>query len=184
MALKDKIENAPLPSKWIVFCQFHDEMEILQAYLESSPAVYKVSQYHGGLSDSEKDEVIEGTKGPLPNGEAVHEILLLQLQSGGVGLNLQHFTKVIFMSPWWTAALMDQAVGRAVRIGQKETVEVTLLVLKEEETMNIDEKMLNKADEKRGMLEKVFLHASRGGPLAPKALPEVPIDAEAEDPTN
>ena len=181
MALKDKIENAPLPSKWIVFCQFHDEMEILQAYLESSPAVYKVSQYHGGLSDSEKDEVIEGTKGPLPNGEAIHEILLLQLQSGGVGLNLQHFTKVIFMSPWWTAALMDQAVGRAVRIGQKETVEVTLLVLKEEETMNIDEKMLNKADEKRGMLEKVFLHASRG---VPKAMPEVPIDAEAEDPTN
>ena len=185
MALKDKIENAPLPSKWIVFCQFHDEMEILQAYLESSPAVYKVSQYHGGLSDSEKDEVIEGTKGPLPNGEAIHEILLLQLQSGGVGLNLQHFTKVIFMSPWWTAALMDQAVGRAVRIGQKETVEVTLLVLKEEETMNIDEKMLNKADEKRGMLEKVFLHASRGVPKAmPEAMPGAPIDAEAEDPTN
>ena len=184
MALKDKIEAAPLPSKWIVFCQFHDEMEILQAYLESSPAVYKVSQYHGGLTDSQKDEVIAGTNDPLPTeGEAVHEILLLQLQSGGVGLNLQHFTKVIFMSPWWTAALMDQAVGRAVRIGQKETVEVTLLVLKEEETMNIDEKMLNKADEKRGMLEQVFLHASRG--LVPTALPVAEAqEVEAEDPTN
>ena len=134
-------------------------MEILQGYLESSPAVYKVSQYHGGLNDSQKDEVIKNTKGPIEEG---HEILLLQLQSGGVGLNLQHFTKVIFMSPWWTSALMDQAVGRAVRMGQKETVEVTLLILKEEETMNIDEKMLDKADEKRGMLEQVFLHASRG----------------------
>jgi hypothetical protein len=148
-----------VPAKWIVFCQFHDEMEILQGYLESSPAVYKVSQYHGGLNDSQKDEVIKNTKGPI---EEAHEILLLQLQSGGVGLNLQHFTKVIFMSPWWTSALMDQAVGRAVRMGQKETVEVTLLILKEEETMNIDEKMLDKADEKRGMLEQVFLHASRG----------------------
>jgi SNF2 family DNA or RNA helicase len=66
------------------------------------------------------------------------------------------------MSPWWTAALMDQAVGRAVRMGQKEIVEVTLLILKEEETMNIDEKMLEKADEKRGILQKVFQHASRG----------------------
>ena len=156
--LKQKIEHTP-PAKWIVFCQFHDEMEILQGYLESSPAVYKVSQYHGGLNDSQKDEVIKNTKGPIEEG---HEILLLQLQSGGVGLNLQHFTKVIFMSPWWTSALMDQAVGRAVRMGQKETVEVTLLILKEEETMNIDEKMLDKADEKRGMLEQVFLHASRG----------------------
>ena len=182
IVLKEKIEAAPLPAKWIVFCQFHDEMEILQAYLESSPAVYKVSQYHGGLNDSQKDEVIEGSKQPLPTeGEAVHEILLLQLQSGGVGLNLQHFTKVIFMSPWWTSALMDQAVGRAVRIGQLETVEVTLLVLKEEETMNIDEKMLNKADEKRGMLQQVFLHASRG---LPSAHLETPVESESEDPIN
>ena len=168
VALKQKIEDAPLPSRWIVFCQFHDEMEILQAYLESSPAVFKVSQYHGGLTQEQKDDVIDGTKEPLPTeDEARHEILLLQLQSGGVGLNLQHFSKIIFMSPWWTAALMDQAVGRAVRIGQKEIVEVTLLVLKEEETMNIDESMLARADDKRGMLEKAFLHASRGaiGPV-------------------
>ena len=167
IALKQKLEDTPLPSKWIVFCQFHDEMEILQAYLETSPAVYKVSQYHGGMSDSQKKEVIESTKDPLPmNSEARHEVLLLQLQSGGVGLNLQHCGKVVFMSPWWTAALMDQAIGRAVRIGQKDTVEVTMLVLKEEETMNIDEKMLAKAEEKRGMLDMAFKHASRGAEAA------------------
>ncbi len=166
IALKEKIEDTPLPSKWIVFCQFHDEMEILQAYLESSPAVYKVSQYHGGMSDSQKNDTIESTKDPLPLlAEARHEILLLQLQSGGVGLNLQHCNKVVFMSPWWTAALMDQAIGRAVRIGQKDTVEVTMLVLKEEDSMNIDEKMLAKADEKRGLLDMAFKHASRGEDL-------------------
>jgi SNF2 family DNA or RNA helicase len=162
MALKQKVEDTQLPTRWIVFCQFHDEMEILQAYLESSPAVNKVFQYHGGLTQEQKDAVIDETKEPLSQAEARHDILLLQLQSGGVGLNLQHFTKIIFMSPWWTAALMDQAIGRAVRIGQKETVEVFMLVLKEEETMNIDETMLQKAESKRGMLEKVFLHASRG----------------------
>lgn len=178
MALKDKLEDTPLPTRWIVFCQFHDEMEILQAYLESSPAVHKVSHYHGGLTQEQKDAVIEGTKGELSQSEDRHEILLLQLQSGGVGLNLQHFTKIIFMSPWWTAALMDQAVGRAVRIGQKEIVEVTLLVLKEEETMNIDETMLAKAEEKRGLLEKAFLHASRGL-LKPEAESK---KEEAEDP--
>jgi hypothetical protein len=47
-------------------------------------------------------------------------------------------------------------------MGQKEIVEVTLLVLKEEYSMNIDEKMLERADEKRGILNKVFQHASRG----------------------
>ena len=177
IALRKKLEAEQMPTKWIVFCQFHDEMDILQTYLDESPAVYKVSQYHGGMSDAEKNEVIESTKQPLPSSLKRHEILLLQLQSGGVGLNLQHFTKIIFMSPWWTAALMDQAVGRAVRMGQKEVVEVTLLVLKEEESMNIDEKMLERAEGKRGILEKVFQHASRG--LAPMAEGEV-----EEDPTN
>ena len=183
MALRDKIEDTPLPTRWIVFCQFHDEMEILQAYLESSPAVHKVSHYHGGLTQEQKDAVIEGTKGELSQSEDRHEVLLLQLQSGGVGLNLQHFTKIIFMSPWWTAALMDQAVGRAVRIGQKEVVEVTLLVLKEEDTLNIDESMLASADGKRGLLEKAFLHASRGLRLEPRGLrlePRGLLKAEAE----
>jgi len=161
VALRKKLEKSPA-AKWIVFCQFHDEMEILQAYLMTSPAVFKVSQYHGGMTDSQKQEVLSGTKGDLPQTEKRHEILLLQLQSGGVGLNLQHFTKIVFMSPWWTAALMDQAVGRAVRIGQKEIVEVTMLLLKEEETMNIDEMMIEKAESKRSILISAFQHASRG----------------------
>jgi len=150
--------------------------QILQAYLATSPAVNNIWQYHGGMSDAEKDDVIESTKTPVGEG---HDILLLQLQSGGVGLNLQHFSKIIFMSPWWTAALMDQAVGRAVRIGQKETVEVTLLVLKEEDSMNIDETMLARVEEKRGMLEKVFQHASRGALNAPQQSAET-----EEDPAN
>jgi hypothetical protein len=57
---------------------------------------------------------------------------------------------------------MDQAVGRAVRIGQTEVVEVTRLVLKEEETMNIDRMMLEKVEDKRSQLEIMFTHASDG----------------------
>ena len=57
---------------------------------------------------------------------------------------------------------MDQAIGRAVRIGQKDTVEVIMYVLKEEDSMNIDVNMLEKAESKRGLLEQAFLHAARG----------------------
>ena len=80
---------------------------------------------------------------------------------------------------------MDQAVGRAVRIGQKDIVEVTLLVLKEEDSMNIDETMLQRVEEKRGMLEKVFQHASRGALAFVQSAEGTQSAEEAEeDPAN
>ena len=173
IALQSELAAEEEPTKWIVFCQFHEEMEMLAEQLGSEVTIW---QYHGGLSSADKEAVLKETLTPVSGG---HQVLLLQLQSGGVGLNLQHFSKVIFMSPWWTSALMDQAIGRAVRIGQENTVTVTMLVLKEEETMNIDAKMLEKADTKRGMLEKLFTYANKGQPLAD---PEVADEVGDEDP--
>jgi SNF2 family DNA or RNA helicase len=170
---KLEAERAAGPARWIVFCQFHEEMDILQEYLEQSPAVARVQQYHGSLSEEEKADCLAVTHEPLT--EAGHEVLLLQLHSGGVGLNLQHFTKIIFMSPWWTAALMEQAIGRAVRIGQTQQVEVTMLVLKEEDSMNIDEKMLEKCDMKRGMLRRILSLASRGSSTSATMRIEIPL---------
>ena len=84
--------------------------------------------------------------------------MLIQLQAGGVGLNLQEYDRIIFVSPWWTSALTDQAIARAVRMGQTEVVKVYHLRLAAESdtTINIDELINNKADEKRKMLETLF----------------------------
>ena len=52
-------------------------------------------------------------------------ILILQIQSGCEGLNLQaHFSEVYFVSPDWNPTLEEQAVARCWRIGQKKPVEV------------------------------------------------------------
>ena len=85
-------------------------------------------------------------------------VMLIQLQAGGVGLNLQEYDRIIFVSPWWTSALMDQAIARAVRMGQKEVVKVYHLRLAAENdsTINIDMLINRKADEKRKMLEELF----------------------------
>jgi len=174
-ALKHKIESCSKEARWIVFCQFRDEMEILKCYLETSPAIHFLQLYNGGLTDVEKETVLVESRRALVEGK--HQILLLQLQSGGVGLNLQHFSKIVFMSPWWTSALMDQAIGRAVRIGQEETVEVTLLLLKEEASMNIDQMMMKKADTKRNILSELFTYSSKG--IEPEEAEEA---EETEDP--
>ena len=51
-------------------------------------------------------------------------VLLIQIKAGGVGLNLQQFTNVFILSPDWNPANEIQAIARAHRLGQKETVTV------------------------------------------------------------
>lgn len=140
--------------KWIVFCHFHHEMDMLQDMFRTESNVELVQQYHGGLNVAEKQDVLNRTHMPLMEGK--QEILLVQLQSGGTGLNLQHFDQIIFTGPWWTKALMDQAVGRAVRIGQKKVVTVYNLYLNEEEALNIDTYMMDKATMKGDLCRKVL----------------------------
>jgi SNF2 family DNA or RNA helicase len=147
--------------RWIVFCQFHDEMDILAKYLHKLPRMRHVHKYSGKLSQEQRDKIIQETKEPF-TGEKTTDVLLVQLQAGSVGLNLQHFDRVAFLSPWWTAALMDQAVGRAVRIGQEKRVEVHHLRLKEEAVMNIDRFMIEKVDAKRELCDWFLSKSSRG----------------------
>lgn len=156
--LQDLIESESSENhRWLVFCHFHEEMELLQDHLSDCIVVRECSLYSGSLSQAERHSVIETTKEPLYGVQ--QEVLLVQLMSGGVGLNLQHFDRVVFMGPWWTAAIMDQAIGRAVRIGQKNHVVVHHLILKEEETMNIDKRMLEAAEVKRHLCNE-FLEGS------------------------
>jgi SNF2 family DNA or RNA helicase len=145
--------------RWIVFCHFRTEMELLEAALKKDLRIGRVQQYNGSLSHEEKRAVIQRTHEPLEGGG--HEVLLVQLQSGGVGLNLQHFDRIIFTGPWWTEAMMVQAIGRAVRIGQREVVNVYHIVLKEEIALNIDAYMQEKAEAKGKLCKAVIAMATR-----------------------
>ena len=144
--------------KYIVFCQFMEEMEMLAAELDEF--IPHVLMYHGSLKQSERTQVLATSKATTKT-----TVLLLQLQAGGVGLNLQEYDRIIFVSPWWTSALMDQAIARAVRMGQTEVVKVyhLKLALETENSalINIDETMHSKADEKRRMLEKIFTDCAK-----------------------
>ena len=162
MALKELLASQKEDHRWIIFCSFHDEMNLLKKTLTALPRVRRVQIYSGKQNQQEREEIIKNTKEPL-NGS--NEILLVQLHSGSVGLNLQHFDRIVFLSPWWTAALMDQAVGRAVRIGQENQVEVYHLRLLEEENatlMNIDKRMMRKVKEKRALCKWFLENALRG----------------------
>jgi SNF2 family DNA or RNA helicase len=132
-------------------------MTLIKERLSQEVNIDQIWSYHGQLSVDARSKIIESTKADLKD---KHQVLLLQIHSGGTGLNLQHMDRVIFTSPWWTAALMDQAVGRVMRIGQKKSVEIHHLKLKEGESMNIDELIFSKVEQKRSLCLEVLSMAN------------------------
>lgn len=147
--------------KYIIFCQFNDEMALIRQFLLNECVVEdeNILMYNGSMTQKERGVVLAKSKETTET-----TVLLLQLQAGGVGLNLQEYDRIIFVSPWWTSALMDQAIARAVRMGQTEVVKVYHLRLAAEHksAINIDEMINAKAEEKRKMLEKLFAMCSQG----------------------
>lgn len=155
LKIKDLLESEKDENhKWIIFCHFHAEMDLLQKYLSECDFVRHIETYSGSLDIDEKTEALNKVRVPFEPGDKKCDVVLIQLKAGGVGLNLQEFDRIIFSSPWWTQAAIDQGIGRAIRIGQKNQVVVHSLVLKQEETTsvrNIDKWMKAKAEEKEAM---------------------------------
>ena len=50
------------------------------------------------------------------------KVFLISLKAGGLGLNLTKADYVFLLDPWWNPAIEAQAIDRAHRIGQKNTV--------------------------------------------------------------
>lgn len=148
-------EEGVTPHKWIIFCHFLPEMKLLESMLKAQEWCRNVYVYNGSKNHDERAKIIENSHIPLPSSKQT-DVILVQLQSGGTGLNLQHFDRIIFTGPWWTSALMEQAIGRAVRIGQKEVVKVYNFILEEEDVINIDTVIREKAEEKGCICKQVL----------------------------
>jgi transcription termination factor 2 len=152
-AINDLLTQEDSGCGWVVFCNFHDEISQLKSILEKNPSVASVITYDGSMNSTKREEAISETliqrQKANKSGNGRHVVFLAQILCGATGLNLQHMNRVVFMSPWWTAALMDQAIGRVVRMGQLDTVVVHNICLQDEEAMNIDNFILEKVEAKR-----------------------------------
>jgi len=98
----------------IVFCHYRKEIDMLMQRLSSS-GINKIVFYDGRNS---------GKKGLKLLTEPA-DVLLIQIQTGCEGLNLQeHFSEIYFVSPHWNPSVEDQAIARCYRIGQQQSVKV------------------------------------------------------------
>ncbi len=74
-------------------------------------------------------------------------VFLISLKAGGVGLNLTRADTVVLFDPWWNPAAEQQAIDRAHRIGQTQTVFVYRLIA----ASTVEEKILELQARKRAL---------------------------------
>lgn len=99
--------------KILVFSQFVKHLSLVKSYLEEQKIEFAY------LDGSTKDRQAQVEK--FQNNDDI-KVFLISLKAGGLGLNLTKADYVFLLDPWWNPAIEEQAVDRAHRIGQVNTV--------------------------------------------------------------
>ena len=127
----------------IVFTQFVDELEYIKKQLKDILPNKTIESISGSTSLDDR-AVISNNKNI--------NILIIQINTASVGLNLQHFNVAHFTNIQWNPSNTDQAIGRINRIGQLKNMEVFVYAFKE----SIDERIAFIAEKKKQMIMSII----------------------------
>ena len=106
--------------KSLVFTQFRGESEAIMIRIQHF-LKREVFMLDGNTEN--RDEVIQQFKNSSEG-----SVFIIQIKTGGVGLNLQEATRVYIMQPAWNPATELQAIARSHRSNQKKKVYVKKLI--------------------------------------------------------
>jgi SNF2 family DNA or RNA helicase len=156
--------------KSLIFCQFIGEMNRIQELLaaENLP-VFRID---GSVDKDQRGERIAGFKA-APAGA----VFLIQIKSGGVGLNLQEATRIYITCPSWNPATELQAISRAHRTGQTQRVTVRRFIYTGEERLPSVEQSILELQERKSKVCAEVLNDQRILAQLPRGTSKVSVHA-------
>ncbi len=129
--------------KILIFSQFVKHLTILRGCLDENNIEY--AYLDGSTKDRQQQVEL------FQNNEKI-QVFLLSLKAGGLGLNLTAADYVFILDPWWNPAIEAQAVDRAHRIGQKNTVMTYKFISKN----TVEEKILALQNNKKRLFHDLI----------------------------
>jgi SNF2 family DNA or RNA helicase len=148
LLLSNLAEVAANGRKAIIFSQWVEPLvKLAEALQEFGPL-----QYHGRVPHGQRQAVLDQFKS-----DPTKHVILMSYGTGSVGLNLQFTNYVFLFDRWWNPAIEDQAINRAHRLGQKDTVFVYRFVT----PGTIEERIAEVLERKRQLFNDLI---ARNGP--------------------
>lgn len=142
--------------KVIVFSYFRDVLDRVTEVLSGD--VY--GPLTGSVSADQRQRTVDDyTAAPMG------AVLVSQITAGGVGLNIQAGSVVVICEPQVKPSMESQAIARAHRMGQTETVQVHRLLSDE----GVDRRMVEILSEKQDLFDE-FARVSHMANSAPEAV--------------
>jgi len=141
--VKDVSSN--VGEKTIIFSYFRNEIRYLFNKLRHT---HSIAYIDGSIIPSTRSEIINSS---------TYDVLIIQINAGGTGLNLQHYNNVIFTGPQWNPTLEQQAVARVYRIGQTKDVTVKRYIVGKIDEYSIEKRILKIQQQKLELIKKYIL---------------------------
>jgi len=130
----------------LVFCHFHEEIDHIKQRLING-GITKISSFDGRVSQQIRNKILNED----------NEVIILQIQTGCEGLNLQkNFSEIYFISPNWNPSIEEQAIARCHRIGQTKPVVVYRFNMENIKYDSFDNLILNVQNKKRDIIREII----------------------------
>ena len=166
----------------ISFCTFTDEIRIVADTFRDQG--YTVFILNGSVGFQQRQDSIAEARTLVQGGNPAIAFVV-QWVAGGAGLNLQFCTRVILYTQHWNPAVIQQAIGRAHRIGQQNQVRVYSLVFNFEDKLNMDRRMRlaqrHKMEDAHDILATLLLEDSTSRQPQPEPILEIPQQEQPVD---
>ncbi|KAJ6016750.1 hypothetical protein N7451_000129 [Penicillium sp. IBT 35674x] len=107
----------------IVFSSWKKSLNLVAEMLTSQGIAY--SMIDGSLPLSRRIAELKTYEEPDTN------VLLMTLGTGAVGLNITSSSCIYLLEPQWNPSIEDQAIGRALRLGQLSRVTIVRYIMKD-----------------------------------------------------